>query len=437
MTSATPRWPAHLPFYFGWVIIGVAFVTMAIGVTARTAFSLLLPPLIQEFGWDRGEVAGAFSFGFLVSAFLSPIAGRMMDRQGPRVVILAGVALMSSGLLLAPWIARPWQLYLTLGVLVGCGTNLAGYTVQSLYVPNWFVRRRGLAMGLAFSGVGIGAVILLPWLQSLIVQQGWRAASHAMGLLALIVLAPLNLLVWRRPTDVGLLPDGVRSIDAARPGRGAAHIVDPAWTGIGWTLRRAIRTGRFWWLSLGFCMALFVWYGVQVHQTKYLVEVGFSPLTAAWALGIVSLVGIPGQIGLGALSDRIGREAVWAIACLGFAICYAALIALEHTPSPALLYLMVLAQGCLGYGLTSVMGPIVLEIFEGPHYGSIMGTINIAAICGGALGPWVTGLIHDRTGSYQVAFLIAILCCAVSAASVWMASPRKIRSVPGRARVGR
>jgi MFS family permease len=96
------HWSSRLPFYYGWLIVGIAFVTMAIGVTVRTAFSLLMPPLIEEFRWDRGLAAGAFSFGFLVSAVLSPIVGRVMDAQGPRIVILTGVALMSAGLFLAP-----------------------------------------------------------------------------------------------------------------------------------------------------------------------------------------------------------------------------------------------------------------------------------------------------------------------------------------------
>ena len=124
VSGRADHWEARLPFYYGWVIVGVAFMTMAIGVTARTSFSLLLPPLIDEFGWDRGRVAGAFSFGFLVSAITSPIAGRVMDRYGPRVVIEAGVCLVAAGLWFAQAIERPWQLYLTLGVLVGAGTNL-------------------------------------------------------------------------------------------------------------------------------------------------------------------------------------------------------------------------------------------------------------------------------------------------------------------------
>jgi MFS family permease len=432
MQTPTHHWSSRLPFYYGWVIVGIAFVTMAIGVTARTAFSLLLPPLIYEFGWDRGLVAGAFSFGFLVSAVLSPISGRIIDRRGPRVVIESGVCLMAGGLLMAPAIEKPWQLYATLGVLVGSGANLMSFTAQSLFLPNWFLRRRGLAISIAFSGVGVGAIVLLPWLQTIIVQHGWRASCRAMGLLVLFALVPLNLLVRRRPEDIGLVPDGGPRLTRGGTPHSHSNIVDLAWTSIDWTVSRAIRTGRFWWIALGYFCALFAWYAVQVHQTKYLVEIGFSPLVAAWALGIVSVVAIPGQIGLGALSDRVGREWIWSAGCCGFAVCYAALIALEDIPSRALLYLMVTSQGFLGYALTSVMGPIVAEIFEGPHYGSIFGTITIALIAGGAAGPLVAGVIHDVTGSYKPAFILAGACCVISSAAIWIASPRKVRAVPGR-----
>jgi MFS family permease len=146
MQEAPQHWSARLPFYYGWLIVGIAFVTMGIGVTARTAFSLLMPPLIDEFGWDRGVTAGAFSFGFLVSAVLSPIVGRVMDARGPRVVIMTGVLLTTAGLLLAPAIERPWHLYATLGLLVGVGANLMTYSAHSQFLP---ISARDLESGAA------------------------------------------------------------------------------------------------------------------------------------------------------------------------------------------------------------------------------------------------------------------------------------------------
>ena len=433
----------RLPFFYGWIIVAVTFVTMAIGVNARTAFSLFFPPIIDEFGWERGVTAGAFSFGFVVSGAVSPLIGRLMDRAGPRAVMELGVALMAGGLLLAPLTTQPWHLYLTIGVMVGAGSICLGYSGQSLFLPNWFNRRRGLAIGLAFAGVGIGSMTLLPWVQHMIEQTGWRTACTAMGILVLVVLAPINLLLHKRPEDIGLQPDGDAAPSAAS--QPVSYVVDPDWAGIDWTLGRAIRTARFWWIAIGYFGALYIWYAVQVHQTKYLLDIGFSPGVAVWALGLVSLLGIPGQILLGHLSDRVGREWIWSASCLGFAICFAALIALAQFPSLLLVYVMVLAQGALGYGLTSIMGAVVLEIFQGRHFGSIFGTVMLAALAGGAAGPWVTGFLHDRTGSYGLAFAIGIAVSALSALAIlsrtarggppalaiWMASPRKIRAVAG------
>src|SRR5260221_4307474 len=146
----------RLPFFYGWLLVGVSFVRMAIGVNARTAYSLLFRQILDEFGWNRGVTAGALSFGFLVSAVVTPGVGWLTDRRGPRLVIETGVGLMGAGLLLATLIREPWQLYLTLGALVGGGVNLLAYTGQSLYL-------------------------------------------RSLGVLLVVILAPLNLLLMRSP----------------------------------------------------------------------------------------------------------------------------------------------------------------------------------------------------------------------------------------------
>jgi MFS family permease len=288
----------RLPFFYGWLLVGVSFVTMAIGVNARTAYSLLFPQILDEFGWDRGVTAGAFSFGFLVSAVVTPCVGWLTDRRGPRLVIETGVVLMGTGLLLATLIREPWQLYLTLGALVG-GVNLLAYTGQSLYLTNWFVRRRGLALSIAFSGVGVGSVTILPWLQILIANSGWRTACWSFGVLLVVILAPLNLLLRRSPANLGLEPDGISD----------------SGTAVG--TRSITNTSR-------------------LRMTGPLV-----PSSAAWALGLVSLVAVPGQIALGHLSDRIGREWVWSIGNGGFVLSCVALLALDAAPSAPLRWVMV------------------------------------------------------------------------------------------------
>jgi MFS family permease len=418
--------------FYGWVLVGTAFVTMAIVVNARTAFSLFFPSILDEFGWSRALTAATFTTGLLASNAFTPFMGVLMDRLGPRVVFPAGLVLMSLGLGLATLSRAPWQLHLTLGVLVAGASVFVSYMGHSLLLPNWFVRKRGLALGVAFSGVGVGSFLLLPWLQGLIGRIGWRGACWTLVLLILLLVLPLNVLLpRRRPEELGLRPDGDRTGGGrARPA--PEHVVDRAWAGTEWTLERAVRTGRFWWVFLGYFTGLFAWYAVQVHQTKYLLELGFSAELAGYALGLVGLTGIVGQIAWGHLSDRVGREWAWTASGVGFALCYATLLVLPAHPVTWLVYLMVAAQGLLGYGLASVFGAIPMEIFQGARYGSIFAVLNIASNAGAGTGPWVAGLVYDRTGSYAPAFWIAIACSAVSVTAMWLAAPRKVRLVAGR-----
>ncbi|MBI2202538.1 MAG: MFS transporter [Candidatus Rokubacteria bacterium] len=406
---------------------------MAIGINARTAFSLFFPPILDEFGWERGITVGAFSLGFVISMVFTPLLGRAMDRWGPRWVMPVGVLMTSAGLALGALTTQPWHLYATLGVLVAAGTVVGGYTGHAQFLPHWFVRRRGLATGIAFSGVGVGSIVILPWLQAMIQSSGWRTACWAMAIVVL-ALVPMNFFLQRRrPEDMGLRADGDPTPAAStKPGGHPTNVVDTVWASTDWTVGRAMATARFWWVVVAFFGGLFAWYAVQAHQTKYLLEIGFSPGTAAYALGFVGLTGIVGQIALGWLSDRIGREWVWTIATLGFALCYALLLAMKQHPTPALLYLMVASQGVLGYGLASVYGAIPAELFQGRNYGSIFGWLGFASGLGAGAGPWVTGAVYDRTGSYAPAFWLTIALCLVSVVAMWLAAPRKVRVVAGR-----
>ena len=407
---------------------------MGIGVNARTAFSLLFPPILDEFGWERGVTAGAFSFGFLVSAALSPSLGPAdgppRSARGDRAGRGAASASGSCSRTLA---REPWHLYVTLGVLVGGGSVCLGYTGQSLYLPNWFVRRRGLAMSLAFSGVGVGSIVLLPWLQTFIARRAGAPPCWTLGLVAAGAAGAAQPAVARGGRRTW--PRARRRPGRAR-GRGARAAArtssTAAWVAVDWTLARAVRTARFWWIAVGYFCGLFAWYAVQVHQTKYLVEIGFTPVDAAWALGVVSLVGIPGQIALGHLSDRIGREWVWTVGSSASSLCYLALLAAARRADAGRCSTSwCVAQGMLGYGLTSVIGAIPAEIFQGRHYGTIFGTLMLASIAGGAVGPWVTGALYDATGSYALAFWIAIAGCVLSTVAIWFAAPRRVRAVAG------
>jgi MFS family permease len=422
-----------VPIFYGWILVATAFVTMGIMVNARTAFSLFFPVILDEFGWSRGLTAATFTTGLLASNAVTPFIGVLMDRLGPRVVFPIGLGLTSAGLALATRASAPWQIHLTLGVLVAGGTVFVSYMGQSLLLPRWFVRRRGLALGVAFSGVGVGSIVLLPWVQRLVESIGWRGACWALVALIVLIVLPLNLLLPRlRPEELGLHPDGDGATGTVtRPA--SVHVVDHAWASIEWTLARAVRTSRYWWIFIGYFTCLFAWYAVQIHQTKYLIELGFSADFAAWALGVVGLAGIAGQIFWGYVSDRIGREWAWTASGVGFALCYVALLALPAHPTKWLVYAMVASQGLLGYGAASVFGAIPMELFQGARYSSIFAMLNLASNAGAGIGPWVAGLVHDYTGSYAPAFWIAIGCSGVSILSMWLAAPRKVRLVAGRA----
>lgn len=432
-------WPSdwlapRLPFFYGWVVIAVAFVTMAIGVNSRTAFSLLFPPILEEFGWDRAVTAAAFSIGFVASVAIAPFTGLLMDRVGPRVVVSLGAVSVSIGLVLTTRMTSPAELYLTLGALVVGGSVFMSYIGHSAFLPRWFQRRRGLAVGIAFSGVGVGSIILFPLAQDMISSAGWRETCVWLAGLILVTIIPLNFLLQRtQPQDMGLEPDGDGAPDDIPAADVVDNVVDEEWVNTEWTIRTALRTARYWWLFSALITALYAWYAVQVHQTRYLIEVGFTASDAAWALGLVGLMGIVGQIGLGHLSDRVGREVGWTFACVGFASCYGVLIAMEGLPHPAFVYAVAATQGLLGYGVAPIYSAIAAEIFQGKNFGAIFGTLSVATTLGAASGPWVTGLLYDRTESYTLSFAIAAGLCLFSCAAVWIAAPRKVRLVAGRA----
>jgi len=169
-----------------------------------------------------------------------------------------------------------------------------------------------------------------------------------------------------------------------------------------------------------------------VHQTKILVEAGFDANLAAYALGLVGLTGIAGQIGIGYFSDRAGREWAWTVSLVGFVICYALLLLIDRFPTPALVYLMVASQGVFGYGLAAVFGAISIELFQGRNHGAIFGTLGVFSMSGGAIGPWVFGAIYDWSGAYTYAFWLAIALSVLSMVAIWRAAPRKVRLVAGR-----
>ncbi|WP_169567467.1 MFS transporter [Sneathiella limimaris] len=430
---------ARSPIFYGWIVVAIVFITMGIGVNVRTAFSLLYPAILNEFGWDRATTAAAFTVGFIFAGLISPVLGRLMDSVDSRYLISGSALCVSLGMVLATYASQPWHIYATLGLLVVGAGIMMTYVGHSMFLPTWFEKRRGLAVGIAFSGVGIGSIILMPVIQSMINEEGWRYACWFMAILLMVIVLPLNLVFQRRnPATLGLKPDGVTVVTETNdPAAAAAPDIDPIvdhqWAATDWSLPRALKTKEFWWMSLAASSALYVWYAVQVHQTKYLIEIGISELDASFALGFVGFAGVIGQIYLGHLSDRIGREWVWSISVGGFTLCYICLLVLEFSPSHFMMYLMVIAQGGLGYAMAAVFGAMPADLFQGRRYGAIFGVFSMISLLGGGVGPWITGYLYDVTGNYRAGFALAIVVCLTSCLAVWMTAPRKRRLVAGQA----
>ena len=431
MTGAqAPR--SKLPFYYGYVVIAVAFVTLGIGVNSRTAFSLLYPAILDEFGWDRGATAGIFACGFLASVMVAPVVGVLFERLGPRVVIPLGAGLVATGLLLTTLATSLPGLYLSLGVFTVGGSVFLSYIGHSAFLPYWFVRRRGLMLGIAFSGVGVGGILIFPALQSYITSVGWREACVALALLILVVVVPLNAIAQRqRPEAIGLLPDGEQRLDDEAPAA-TEVVIDPSWAAKRWDYLSLMRDYRVWSLLIGYFASMFVTYAVQLHQTRFYIEVGFGAEHAAWALGLLVFTGIVGQVAIGSLSDRIGREWGWTIAMSGYGVCFAFLLLIPMFPSVWLMYAAAAAAGLLGGGLAPLFSAISLELFKGPGFGRAYGVLTIATALGAAAGVWITGLLYDVFGSYVPAFTMALVLCGVSALGIWVAAPGRVRPVAGR-----
>ena len=187
---------------------------------------------MDEYGWDRGATSGIFAFGFLASMLITPFVGTLMERFGPQRVIPVGALTIALGLGLTPFINSLWGLYLTLGALTVGGSVAVSYIGHTTFLPNWFVSRRGLVLGITFSGVGVGGIVLFPSLQGFIESVGWREACLGLAALIVITIVPLNIIAQRRkPEELGLLADGAAPGAQGAPGQ-TEEIVDKAFAAI-------------------------------------------------------------------------------------------------------------------------------------------------------------------------------------------------------------
>jgi MFS family permease len=448
--SVAPR-PSR--FFYGWVVVAAVFCILALAYVIWYSFGLFLVALVQEFGWTRAEVAGAFSVFVLMHAVCSPLAGRLVDRFGSRVLVHAGGLLVGLALIGCSQLSALWQLYLFFGLLAAVGVTAMGWVSGVALVGRWFSRRMGLALGIIGAGIGLGTFVGAPPIQFLIDAYGWRTAYLVLAVVLALAPQPLALLLRARPEDMGLRRDGAPAPPApADAGVGTARaapldvappapvvpdprVVDAEWVRQEWTVGRAVRTRRFQFLFLTFGLTTFATQQTHAHQAAYLVGSGYDPMLAAMVVGTVGLASIVGKILIGTASDALGRERLFSLGVAAGVAGMLLLLSFAGGQSPPALLFLYATLFAIGYSAAPTLTPaITADLFSGRHYGAIYGVLMLCNGLGGAAGAWFGGYVFDHTGSYRLAWLIVMAAFALAGLVVWLVGPRQVLRTPGQAR---
>jgi MFS family permease len=389
--------------FYGWVIVIAAGVVILVMYGTLATFGLFFQPVLNEFGWSRAMTAGAYSLVIVVRSSLYAVTGRLTDRYGPRAVVTLCGILLGAGYLLMSQISSIWHFYLFFGVLVGAGMS-SSWVPQISTVARWFKQRRGLAIGIAASGEGLGVLMMVPIATWLISLYDWRISYMAVGLTSLILIVGAAQFLRRDPKRMGLLPYGEKEATDS-----ILSFETP-----GLTLREAMRTREFWlicavYFSFSVCLDT-----IFAHIAIHTIGLGIPVPSAANILAIFGGMSIIGRISMGAYADRAGSKSAIAI-CL--ALLTIDLLWLQLATVVWTLYLFAIIFGFIFGGLLIQFPLIASERFGLTSHGTIFGIISFAAMSTGALGPVLVGRIYDTMGSYQLGFY---LLAAISATGLFL-----------------
>ena len=411
-TSAARLWPparrAQPASRGAWLLLGGAFAAFTASAGIMHSYAVFLVAFIEEFRWSRAETSIAYSVSQLVAGASSPLVGALVDRLGPRRLLLLGGGLLVLGLLISAFITALWQIILLYGIVMTIGANCLGLVVFVPLLSRHFVRHRGMAISIVQSANGFGRAASAPLVQLLISNLGWRGTYLAQAAFMAAVVPLLAALFRRAARYPAAEPD--RPPDTPGP----TSLPSPEWS-----LTEAMRTPHFWLL---FAVYLFTGLGsflVSLHQLAFAVDVGFDKLYAAWVLGMGSFLAIAGTIFTGTLSDYIGRE--WA-AILAYGISILGVVCALLITGPDQGWLLWL-HACF-FGLTwGARGPAITaktaDLFPGRQLGTILGVITIGSGIGSAAGSWAAGWIFDLSGSYRLAFILSIAAYLCGCIAFW------------------
>ncbi len=402
------------------MVVGATFVTLGMVYGVWYSYSVFFVAFLREFQWSRSVIAGGYSALVLIHGIFSPISGWLAGRVGPRRVILSGAGVFGLGLLLTAQIGEWWHLYAAFGWVAGIGLSMVGWVPSVVLVRGWFPGRVGTAVGVASAGIGVGIAGLVPLAQFMIDWIGWRWAFRILAVLILGWVFPATMWLVRDPVSL----DVTDSRHAARGSRG--HLD----RGTYWTLAAAVKDLRYWGLAGVFFTGNVVIQMLLVHQVAYLVDHGVSALAAAMVGGVVGLASIAGKMGWGALSDRAGRELTYTLASLCTIASIGLLVLAGTHPTSWLPYLYAVLIG-VGYAVTAPVTPAAAsDLFGGPGFSTIFGTLHTVLTAGGAFGAWLAGQLFDQTGSYTVALWVALGNAIVAPILMWIVAPRRPHPPP-------
>jgi MFS family permease len=429
-------------FYYGWVIVATCFFILTLTSLVATSFPIFYVPVLEGFNWSRGSTAIALSIHLILSGIAAPFAGELIDRYGPRLIMPVGAIMTGAALILLSRSMALWQVYATFGVLGAIGCSAVHITPLTAVASNWFTRNRGMAISLVVAGPGAGQLLILPSLQLLIQRAGWRTTYLVFGLAVLIVPTVLvRLFLYRKPSDKGLTLE-----EEARPQRSSTEgesdrteanggttrefvVVDKEWAETDWTIAKAVRTQRFWSLTLVLALVASGFFLIGIHLIAYLEDKGYSPQIAAYVMGFQGFINIFGTLLGGMLGDRIGREKTLSLGVLFYIGCIVFLNLSGVVVSLFLVVCFVLLYG-VGYGMAfpSLMASVA-DLFQGKHFGSILGVLLLGGYFGAAFGTWLGGFLFDWTHGYRLNFIVAGVVMSLAAALIWKAGPRQVRRV--------
>jgi len=391
-----------LPFFYGWFIVALGFLANLTAAGIRSAPSVLIHPLEAEFGWTRTEIASAASLNLLMLGLFAPIGGWLIDRVGPRRVILGSLATIAAGLIGTIFVQQLWQLIFLWGIVLGIATGVTPSLGPSI-ASRWFVARRGLAIGIMTNANAAGQVVFLPMLMAVIVASGWRSALTVVVAVALVLMPAIWLWMRDNPSDIGLEPYRTQGSAASSQrqviyARGDIRPVSIS------TIRQVFNTSTFWILSGCFFVCGVTANGlIGTHLIPHAIERGIPQLTAATAVGIMGVASFIGTTFAGWLVDRVDPRKVLAVV---YGLRGSSLFILPFVSESTALFSFAVLYGLDWYASGPATTTIIARTFGAERVGRIFGLVFVFHQLGGASAAIAGGWARVHFGDYQYAFLV-------------------------------